>query len=266
MGLTRAPGVSYPPNSRILDLLWKARGNGTAVNTEILQVGSSGAGPTMTAGAGALIQVVGGAPVCELTPNAADPQLSLQTAGALFTGPVLATGLTGGQNDTEVTPIYRLICRMRRRVVGGAPGAGFGMQLRLSAGGISANIGTGTGAGFALVMNGAGAWQLLVRQQIGGPLTLTLPVVWPNGDQVFTSWEMRITPPTGSADAQFTLLANGVAVFTSAFGVVGQLFPDYSGAGAPFKWMPAWAAGPVGPTDTLLIQGFRQILEAELST
>lgn len=246
-------------------MFWKARGNGTGINTECLQVGSSGAGPTVTAGAGGAIAVVSGVPVAELTPNAADPQLSLQTAGALFTGPVLNSQMTGGSVDAEITPYYRFIARMRRRVLGGNPGAGFGMQLRTSAAGISSNIGTATGAGFALVMNGAGGWQLLVRQQIGGALTLTLPVVWPQGDQVYTTWEMRIAPPTPTANAVFSLLANDALVFSSAFGVVANLFPDYTGGGAPFQWMPAFAAGPVGPADTLLVQGFRQILEAQLS-
>jgi hypothetical protein len=258
---TLMPPAQVPPNSRILDLWWKARGNGTAVNTELVQIGGAGAGATMNTGAGALCQVIGGRPCVELTPNAADPQLSLQTAGVLFTGPVLRQGMV--KADNELAPIYRLRARFRRRIIGGNPGPGFGMQWRLSAAGISANIGTATGAGFALVMDGAGGWQLLARQQIAGPLVLTQPIIWPNGDTVPTTWEMRVLPPTPTDDATFQLLADGQVVFSQAWGVAP--FGDYSGAGAPFQWMPAFAAGPVGPSDTLLVESLRCIYEAELS-
>lgn len=259
MSTTASPIITPDASIFLHDAHWTPESTlGSAPQTGFNAI--AGPAPAWVFAGGCLTQIFDGSPVCEVTPAAA-ATMTMQTVGATFQPPVYRTSQPAG--DLELSPICRALFRFRRRVVGGAPGGGFGVEMRCVASTVGASVGGGTGAGFALCMNGVGGWNLIARQQIGGAVTLTQPIVWPNGDTQYTTWEFRILPATGTTDAIFQLLANGGVVFSQAWAVAP--FADYTGAGAPYRFGLSVNAGPVGPTDSLLVRAVRIIQASAVS-
>ena len=257
--LSRTPQPVPPVNTRILDAFWRPEGAPPAApQTGMVAAAGIGGNPAW-AFTGVATRLADGGMVAEVA-AAAGTIMSMSTIGCAAVAKVNRSQVTIA--DPDLLPIYRYLVRFRREVVGGAPGTGCGIELREAAAAVGATVGPGTNAGIAFVMDGAGGWQVIARQVIGGPLTMQVPVAWPNGDQQYTTWEMRITPPTPVQDAVFSLLANGALILTREWSV-GPL-PDYSGAGAHYRFIPTVVFQPAGPTDHLLVQSTRIIIASTL--
>lgn len=249
-------GLQSPPT--VHDAHWTPENSlGTAPQTG--WNGVTGLTPAWVFVGGCLTQQINNDIVCEISPGATS-LMSVSTVGATAQPKVYRANQA--VSDITLDPYYRLLLRLRRRIVGGNPGADFGFELRCIASALGGNVGSGTGAGFSIAMDGAGGWRLRARQIVGGPLTLDQAIVWPSGDTTWHTWEYRILPATAARDAIFQVYANSTLLFSQAWAVAP--FADYSGPGGLYRFVPALSAGAAGPTDTLLVRAARLIVTTTL--
>lgn len=258
MGSLFRAAASQAAASRLLDHIYSP-GGGTAVGgtPDLNFVASLGSPNSVLAiiGGTSTIEIVDGKPVVRMAAAATGAvHLGLTTYVSQFAGKVTAAGIA--DTDLEMDPIYRWRGRFRRTQNGAVRGGqSFGFGLWQSASTAPGLIGTGTGAGISLNMNAAGnGWELIAKQVVGGALTLQRAVSWPN-DQLFTTWEMRITPAGASGAAVLQLFRDDVLVTSENWAL--NTLPIFTGGGAPYRFIPAFWNAPAATTDFLDILSCR---------
>lgn len=259
--LNRAPAVDQF-SARIFDAIWQGGGTalGVAPDTSMSPIVGRPTPSVNIGGGTTTLEAVNGLPLIRMANAAAAAVTPVVTLyDLMFRGKVLQAN--AGPANLEMDPIYRVRWRLKRTQNGAVRGnVGLGVGLIQSAAALAQVPTTGTGGGVTFNMNAGGTgWEVNTKRQLGGAL-VTTPVNWLT-DTVFATVEFRITPARSGVDAQLQILLDGVEIFSQSWGL--GLLPDFTGAGAPYRLIPAMFNQTVGATDFLDLESFRITVQSQ---